>query len=48
MLYLDRNYDINTPESTTDGALDWMGMAHALSLPDPSMSLSMCSALGPF
>ncbi len=24
---------INTPESTTDGALDWMGMAHALSLP---------------
>lgn len=33
LLYLDRNYDINTPESTTDGALDWMGMAHALSLP---------------
>ena len=33
VLYLDRNYDINTPESTSDGALDWMGMAHALSLP---------------
>jgi len=33
LLYVDRNYDINTPESTTDGALDWMGMAHALSLP---------------
>jgi arginase len=33
LLYLDRNYDMNTPESTTDGALDWMGMAHALSLP---------------
>ena len=33
MFYVDRNYDINTPESTTDGALDWMGMAHALSLP---------------
>jgi arginase len=33
VLYVDRNYDINTPESTTDGALDWMGMAHALSLP---------------
>ena len=29
---MDRNYDINTPVSTTDGALDWMGMAHALSL----------------
>jgi arginase len=33
VLYVDRNYDVNTPESTTDGALDWMGMAHALSLP---------------
>jgi arginase len=33
LLYLDRNYDINTPESTTDGAIDWMGMAHALALP---------------
>jgi arginase len=33
LLYLDRNYDINTPESTADGALDWMGMAHALALP---------------
>ena len=33
VLYVDRGYDINTPESTTDGALDWMGMAHALSLP---------------
>ena len=33
LLYVDRNYDINTPETTTDGALDWMGMAHALSLP---------------
>lgn len=33
VLYVDRNYDINTPQSTIDGALDWMGMAHALSLP---------------
>ena len=33
VMYVDRNYDINTPESTTDGAIDWMGMAHALSLP---------------
>jgi arginase len=33
LLYVDRNYDLNTPQSTTDGALDWMGMAHALSLP---------------
>src|ERR1700729_827849 len=24
LLYVDRHYDINTPESTTDGALGWM------------------------
>ncbi len=33
LLYVDRHYDMNTPESTNDGALDWMGMAHALDLP---------------
>ena len=33
LLYIDRHYDINTPESTADGALDWMGLAHALALP---------------
>ena len=33
LLYLDRHFDLNTPSTTTDGALDWMGMAHALSLP---------------
>lgn len=32
MLYVDRDYDLNTPETTADGALDWMGMAHALDL----------------
>jgi arginase len=33
LLYVDRHFDLNTPESTTDGALDWMGLAHGLSLP---------------
>jgi arginase len=33
LLYLDRHYDLNTPESTLDGALDWMGLAHAFALP---------------
>jgi len=33
LLYADRHYDLNTPESITDGALDWMGLAHALALP---------------
>jgi arginase len=32
LLYLDRHFDLNTPHSTTDGALDWMGMAHALAV----------------
>ena len=45
VLYVDRNYDINTPESTTDGALDWMGMAHALSL--PGSLLVLVDVLGP-
>jgi arginase len=33
LLYIDRHFDLNTPDTTTDGALDWMGMAHALDLP---------------
>jgi len=33
LLYADRHYDLNTPDSTRDGTLDWMGMAHALALP---------------
>jgi arginase len=33
LLYVDRHFDLNTPDSTTDGALDWMGLAHGLSLP---------------
>lgn len=33
LLYIDRHFDLNTPDSTTDGALDWMGLAEALALP---------------
>lgn len=33
MLYIDRQFDLNTPHSTSDGALDWMGLAHGLDLP---------------
>jgi len=33
LLYIDRHFDLNTPDTTTDGALDWMGLAHALALP---------------
>ena len=34
LLYADRHFDLNTPDSTTDGALDWMGLAHAFALAD--------------
>jgi arginase len=45
LLYVDRHYDMNTPETTSDGALDWMGMAHALDLPGCLDVLA--DALGP-
>ena len=30
LVYVDLDTDLNTPASTTDGALDWMGVAHML------------------
>ena len=32
LVYIDRHLDLNTPSSTTEGSLSWMGMAHALGL----------------
>ncbi|GAA5118238.1 hypothetical protein GCM10023339_30480 [Alloalcanivorax gelatiniphagus] len=32
LVYVDRHLDLNTPASTTEGSLSWMGMAHALGL----------------
>jgi arginase len=34
LVYIDLDTDLNTPASTTDGALDWMGVAHMLGVPD--------------
>ncbi len=45
LLYVDRHYDLNTPETTADGALDWMGLAHALALPGSVDALT--DAFGP-
>jgi arginase len=45
ILYFDRHLDCNTPDSTSDGALDWMGIAHAFDLPGTSDAL--VEALGP-
>jgi len=33
VVYLDLHADMNVPSSVTDGALDWMGLGHALDLP---------------
>jgi arginase len=30
LVYIDLDTDLNMPESTNDGALDWMGVAHML------------------
>jgi len=32
LVYIDLDADLNTPLSTTDGALDWMGVAHMLGI----------------
>jgi arginase len=40
MLYIDRHFDLNTPASTSDGALDWMGLAHGLDLPNSADELA--------
>jgi arginase len=33
LVYLDLHADMNVPASVADGALDWMGLGHALDLP---------------
>ncbi|GAA2794894.1 hypothetical protein GCM10010441_20190 [Kitasatospora paracochleata] len=40
LLYIDRHFDLNTPASTRDGALDWMGLAHGLDLPGAAEPLA--------
>lgn len=45
LVYLDRHFDLNTPQSTTEGALDWMGLSHALDLDGAAAEL--LDALGP-
>jgi arginase len=43
LVYIDFDVDLNTPE-TSDGALDWTGVAHLLDLPGAEAELS---GLGP-
>lgn len=44
LVYIDGDTDLNTPESTTDGALDWMGVAHMLGIKN---TVSELATLGP-
>ncbi len=40
LLYIDAHPDLNTPASVPDGALDWMGTAHLLGLPETDAELA--------
>lgn len=44
LVYVDLDTDLNTPESTQDGALDWMGVAHLLGVEG---TVPEVAALGP-
>jgi arginase len=44
LVYIDFDTDLNTPESVTDGALDWMGVAHMLGLDD---TVPVLAGVGP-
>lgn len=47
LVYVDRHLDLNTPSSTTEGSLSWMGMAHALALPGAEVPLVEVAGHGP-
>jgi arginase len=47
LVYVDRHLDLNTPQSTTEGSLSWMGMAHALGLEGAEPDLVDVNGLAP-
>jgi arginase len=47
LIYLDLHADMNTPASTTEGALDWMGMGHMLGLNGAVPQLAGCGTRYP-
>jgi arginase len=47
LIYLDMHADMNTPDSTIDGALDWMGVAHLLQLEGTVPALARERSLEP-
>ena len=47
LIYFDLDTDLNTPDTTTDGALDWMGVAHLLDVPGAIGSLAAIGSRRP-
>lgn len=47
LIYADRHFDMNTPETTREGALDWMGLGHSLNLPGALPSLAEAFGTAP-
>src|ERR687897_2245915 len=45
--YFDLHSDLNTPASATDGALDWMALAHMLAIPGSEPSLARATGRVP-
>lgn len=44
LIYIDLDVDLNTPQSTDEGAFDWMGVAHLLNIQGAASELT---SLGP-
>ena len=47
LVYFDRHADLNVPESTIDGALDWMGVAHMLDVEGCTAALASVGGARP-
>lgn len=47
VLYADLDADLNTPETVSDGALDWMGVAHMLGLHGTVSKLASIASRNP-
>ena len=47
LIYFDLHSDLNTPTSATDGALDWMALAHMLALEGAEPTLAAAAEKAP-
>ncbi|RUR03131.1 arginase family protein [Labedella endophytica] len=47
LVYVDRHLDLNTPHSTREGSLSWMGMAHALAVDGAAEGLANATGHAP-